>query len=311
LGDAQVITLGSIAVIVAIGLDTIIGEPPAFIHPVALFGQLVDIVDRSYDSPNIVGILIATTLPIGFGIVTATSVYVVFSVNSQLGAFAAGCVLFTLISLRLLLRTVHDVVMMTTADVSAARYELRALAGRDASELDAAHIRSAAVESAAENLADGFIGPLLAFTLFAPVSVSIGVASAAWVKAINTLDSMLGYRSKPIGTASARLDDIIMWVPARLTAALLSVAAGHPLLPLRQQVRADAAQTASPNAGWPMATIAALLPARLHKPDTYELRTSASLPDKSVATYAIQITRRAGVIAIVLTITILEGITWL
>jgi adenosylcobinamide-phosphate synthase len=235
----------------------------------------------------------------------------VFSVNSQLGAFAAGCVLFTLISLRLLLRTVHDVVMMTTADVSAARYELRALAGRDASELDAAHIRSAAVESAAENLADGFIGPLLAFTLFAPVSVSIGVASAAWVKAINTLDSMLGYRSKPIGTASARLDDIIMWVPARLTAALLSVAAGHPLLPLRQQVRADAAQTASPNAGWPMATIAALLPARLHKPDTYELRTSASLPDKSVATYAIQITRRAGVIAIVLTITILEGITWL
>jgi|APHM01.1.fsa_nt_gi adenosylcobinamide-phosphate synthase (EC 6.3.1.10) len=300
------ITLGSIAVITAIGLDTIIREPPAFAHPVALFGRIIDLIDQSYANPTIVGILITATFPVGFAATTAAIVSVALGVNSRLGAVTAGCILFTLVSLRLLLTTVHDVVIMSTVDLSAARHDLRALAGREASELDAAHIRSAAVESAAENLADGFIGPLLAFTMCAPVSISGGVAGAAWVKAINTLDSMLGYHSNPLGTAPARVDDIVMWVPARLTAALLSIAVGQPFLPLQQQVRADAAQTTSPNAGWPMATMAALLPARLHKLDTYELQASASLPNKSMATAAVQVTRRAGMIAIVITVIALE-----
>jgi adenosylcobinamide-phosphate synthase len=200
------ITLGSIAVITAIGLDTIIREPPAFAHPVVLFGRIINLIDQSYANPTVVGILITATFPVGFAATTAAIVSVALSVNSRLGAVTAGCVLFTLVSLRLLLTTVHDVVIMSTVDLSAARHDLRALAGRDASELDAAHIRSAAVESAAENLADGFIGPLLAFTMCAPVSISGGVAGAAWVKAINTLDSML-YRH--VGTCPSNSSAII------------------------------------------------------------------------------------------------------
>ena len=318
------------AVVLASALDAAVAEPPARIHPVALFGRLVAWVDRGgersggWASPRVVGVAAAVVLPVLAAGVVAAAVGAGSAAHPWVGAAVAGLVLFSTTSLRALLDRARDVIAASDADLDAARRDLRALAGRDAASLDAAHVRSAAVESLAENLADGLVAPLAAFATVVAVGPLVGGVSvagpdvglalaagaAAWVKAVNTLDSMLGYRSKPVGWAPARLDDAVMWVPARLSALLLGIVGRAPGLPLRRRVRTLAGRPASPNSGWPMATMAAVLPARLAKPGAYDLDPDtaptgsggaaadpASLPDVAAAIRAVGLTRRAGLLA--------------
>jgi adenosylcobinamide-phosphate synthase len=210
----------------------------------------------------------------------------------------AGLVLFSTTSLRMLLESAREVVALTETDLDAARVDLRALAGRDASELSAAEVRSAAVESLAENLADGLVAPLVGFAVLAPFSLPLAAAGATWVKAVNTLDSMLGYRSKPVGWAPARLDDAVMWLPARLSALLLALAAGAPRAVL--YAREDARVPSSPNSGWPMATLAVALDVRLEKSGHYRLNAGNRLPTTDDAERGVRIVAGAGLLAVVL-----------
>ena len=332
--------IATAAVALAGVLDATIAEPPTRIHPVAVFGRVVGRFDRDADGsdrrgwsrPRLVGVLIAVALPL-IAAGAAVAVVVAGSIlEPWLGAGLAGLVLFSTTSVRLLLDRAQTVIDATDTDLDAARTDLRALAGRDANSLDAAHVRSAAVESLAENLADGLVAPLAGFVVILAVGrvvepsvpdlsppvtadvvwLALAAGAASWVKGVNTLDSMLGYRSKPVGWASARLDDAVMWLPARASAVLLAVVAGSPGLPGRHQVRELARRPASPNSGWPMATMAAALPARLHKPGAYDLDPrvkdhglsvvtgdTAPLPDRATATRAVGLTRRAGLLAVV------------
>ena len=249
-------------------LDRLVAEPPTSVHPVALFGRAVAPLDRNWSRPSLAGVAVAVVLPllaggVAFGLVSA------FSPLPSLAALLSGLVLFSTTSLRMLLVEVREVVALSERDLPNARRRLRSLAGREADALSASEVRSAAVESLAENLADGFVAPLLAFAVVAPVSLAGGVAAATWVKAVNTLDSMLGYPHKPHGAASARLDDLTMWLPARLTAALLALAAFDLRSLARAREQSD--HPPSPNSGWPMATLAALLSLRLEKPGVYVL----------------------------------------
>jgi adenosylcobinamide-phosphate synthase len=218
-------------------------------------------------------------------------------VRSPAAAVAAGLALFSTTSLRMLLDEAERVVSLSDRDLDSAREALRSLAGRDARSLSAPEIRSAAVESLAENLADGLVAPLLAFALVAPLSLAGGTAAAAWVKAVNTLDSMLGYPHKPYGTASARLDDLTMWLPARLTALLLAGAALDPRALSR--AREQSTNPPSPNSGWPMATLAAVLGVKLQKPGVYTLDFGA-LPSVEEADRARTIVTRTGWLSFVL-----------
>ncbi|MBB6647558.1 cobalamin biosynthesis protein [Halobellus ruber] len=324
------------AVVLASVLDAAVAEPPARIHPVALFGRLAARVDRGGDgqtaadgwsSPRLAGVVAALILPLLAAGVAVAAVAAGTALHPWTGAAAAGLVLLSTTSLRRLLDRAREVIAASEGDLGAARRDLRALAGRDAASLDAAHVRSAAVESLAENLADGLVAPLVAFAAVvaavgaagvgsvagADPGLAFGAGAAAWVKAVNTLDSMLGYRSKPVGWAPARLDDVVMWLPARLSACLLGVASGAPGLPFRRRVRRLAHEPASPNSGWPMATMVAALPARLTKPGAYDLDPggiggsgrsaggeapdAAPLPDAATATRAVGLTRRAGLLA--------------
>jgi adenosylcobinamide-phosphate synthase len=228
------------------------------------------------------------------------------------GAVVGGVALFLTTSLRRLLAVARDVTAATGRDLDAARDKLRALAGRDASALSPGEVRSAVVESVAENLADGLVAPLAAFAVLAALvarlpepiaagvdtavlAVAVGVAGAAWVKAVNTMDSMLGYRSKPVGWAPARLDDAVMWVPARASALLLAAACLAPgsLASARRWVDC----VPSPNSGWPMGTAAAALGVRLVKPGVYELGGNAALPTATDAERAVRRVGLAGVLA--------------
>ncbi|WP_280535204.1 adenosylcobinamide-phosphate synthase CbiB [Halopenitus sp. POP-27] len=309
------IRAAALAVLVAAALDSTIAEPPARVHPVAVLGSIVNRIDRTLPDTRSVGVVIAVLVPVGFAVVAAVPVVVAGWVDPLLAGVLAGVVLYTCLSRRLLVETAGHVVSLadSDADLPAAREALRALAGRDADTLSAAHVRSAAVESAAENLADGLIAPLTAFTAAAAVMgviavvasvadvttgalttgsvLAVATGAAAWVKGVNTLDSMLGYRTRRAGWAPARLDDLVMWIPARLSAIVIAVAAGRPasLLAARRWARGPD----SPNSGWPMATIASVLDVRLEKPGTYILQPTADLPTAAAARRGIRLVNRA------------------
>ncbi|MWV40150.1 adenosylcobinamide-phosphate synthase CbiB [Natrialba sp. INN-245] len=286
----------------AFSLDLLVGEPRNAAHPVAWFGRLVGAVDREWSADErrqrFVGVGIAFVFPLVPAVIAGGLVSVGLAVEPLAGAVVAGVVLFLTISLRSLLELTDEVVAATDGDLETARERVRGLVGRDASALSSGELRSAAVESAAENLSDGLVATMLPFALLAPVSLPLAAAVAAWVKGVNTLDSMLGYPSKPIGTASARLDDAVMWIPSRLTAGAIAVAAGDPLA--LRQARPCAKTTSSPNAGWPMATIAHVLSVRLVKPDVYELNPAGGLPTLEDSQRAITVVGLAAVVAVLI-----------
>jgi len=286
-------------VAVAFALEAAVAEPPARLHPVAWFGRTVAPFDRDWQHPLAVGALVAGVLPLAAAGAVAGVVALAGTGSPVAAAVVAGLALFSTTSLRMLLGEARAVVATTRDDLAAARDRLPSLAGRNPDALSAGELRSAAVESAAENLADGLVAPLLAFALGALVSLPAAAGLAAWVKAVNTLDSMLGYRSKRVGTPSARLDDAAMWLPARLSAALVALAARDPRALARAREHATAPP--SPNSGWPMATLAAVLDRRLAKPDVYELPLGASLPTVSDGERGVRVVGVAGLLAYALT----------
>ncbi|QPV64217.1 cobalamin biosynthesis protein [Halosimplex litoreum] len=303
-------SLSTVAVGLALALDAAVGEPPTRVHPVAWFGRLVGHLDRAWARPRAAGALGTVALPLAAAVAVGGVVAAAGAWRPLAGAVAGGVALFLTTSLRRLLSVAREVTALTGTDIDAARSELRALAGRDASALSADEVRSAVVESVAENLADGLVAPLGAFAALAvavgvvvpsgaesvPAGVdpavaalAFGAAGAAWVKAVNTMDSMLGYRSKPVGWAPARLDDVVMWVPARVGAVLIAAATLSPgsLVAARRWLD----RVPSPNSGWPMGTIAAAIDVRLVKPGAYDINADAPLPTVEDAERAV---RRVG-----------------
>ncbi|WP_226480026.1 CobD/CbiB family cobalamin biosynthesis protein [Natrinema amylolyticum] len=314
--------LTTLAVVgLAFSLDLLIGEPPTAIHPVAWFGRLVGAVDRPWSDDErrqrLAGVAIAALAPLVPAAVVGGVVLGATAFGPTAGGIAAALALFLTTSLRSLLELTEDVIAATEGVVATgasdgseggsssdglerARERVRGLVGRDTATLSAGELRSAAVESAAENLADGLVATLVPFAVLAPISLPAAAAAAAWIKGVNTLDSMLGYPSKPIGTASARLDDLVMYLPARLAAAAIAVAAVDPFAIVRARQWARAPP--SPNSGWPMATLACALGVRLEKADVYVLNPDAELPTVADGERAVTVVGRAAVVSILVAI---------
>lgn len=156
-------------------------------------------------------------------------------------------------------------------DLGAARASLaRHLVSRPTATLGEGHVASAAIESVAENLTDGFVAPVCFFLAF-------GLAGAAVYRVVNTADAMFGYRDgvlEHFGKVAARLDDLLSLLPARFAAAMLVVGAALAGADAGSALRIglrDRRLTASPNAGWTMAAMAGALGVALEKPDAYRL----------------------------------------
>jgi adenosylcobinamide-phosphate synthase len=286
------------AVLAAAVLDALVGEPPERWHPVAWFGRAVGPLDRDWRHPTPAGLLIAVGPPLVAGAAGWGATRAAAGVDPLATGVVAALALFATTSHRRLWRTASDTLAAVDHDPAAARESIPALVGRDPTGLSPPELRSAAVESAAENLSDGLVAPLLAFVIGGLVSLPLAVAAAVWVKAVNTLDSMVGYPDRRHGWAAARLDDVVMWIPARLTAVLIALAAGS-LVAIRR-ARSWARIPHSPNAGWPMATLAAVLDARLVKPGAYVLNPGAELPDSGTAARGVAVVRTAGWLAFAL-----------
>jgi adenosylcobinamide-phosphate synthase len=294
MGTVAVAALGTAAV-----LDLVFEEFPRRIHPVSLFGRVVSQFDRSWSHPRAVGAVVALALPLGAAATGGGFTALASSLHPTLGGLIAALALFATTSLRMLLSVAADVVGTIETNSERARTTIRGLVGRDTATLSAGELRSGVVESIAENLADGLLASLLAFAIGVQLSLPVAVAAAIWVKAVNTLDSMLGYRSKPVGWASARLDDAVMWLPARLSAVLVAFAGGSPTALAR--ARRWHGEPSSPNSGWPMAAMAAVLDVELHKPDAYVLNPDAGLPTTADARRGLRVIAVAGAVAVLLT----------
>ncbi|MBL7126965.1 MAG: cobalamin biosynthesis protein CobD, partial [Dehalococcoidales bacterium] len=153
-----------------------------------------------------------------------------------------------------------------------ARFELRALVSRDTRRLTRPMVISATVESVAENISDSFVAPLFYFLLF-------GVPGAIAYRVVNTLDAIIGYHGEYeyLGKFAGRLDDVLNFIPARLTALFLVMAAFLARKDGRrswQVALSEHTRTESPNAGWPMAAMAGALNVKLEKIGHYELGES-------------------------------------
>jgi adenosylcobinamide-phosphate synthase len=253
----------------ALLLDRVVGEWPGVAHPVVWMGRMVRACEAFAPSRPAAalayGLAMALLLPASWAAVGWLAVRLPW-----LGPVFAVYLLKSAFALRLLGEAGEGVARpLAAGDLEEGRRRLSWLCSRDASALDASQLSAGAVESLAENLSDSFVAPLFWFLV-------AGVPGALAYRMVNTLDAMVGYRGKYewLGKASARLDDGLNLVPARLTTLALGLVAPFRGGNLRGGLRAwwrHRGRTESPNAGWPMAAMAGLLGVRLEKPAHYAL----------------------------------------
>ena len=246
----------------ALLLDAAVGEPKWLWdrapHPAVLIGRAIGWADKRFNrgtSRRFKGLLLTMSLVIGGLLIGGTI--------AEIGWLPEVIVAAILLAQRSLADHVRDVANALRLSTAEGRLMVARIVGRDTTEMDDPAIARAAIESAAENLSDGVIAPAFWFLIG-------GLPGMLAYKAVNTADSMIGYRTprhEQFGWAAARLDDLLNLIPARLTALLLAVGAGQ--WPDWRAVRADARLHRSPNAGWPETAISRALGIALSGPRAY------------------------------------------
>ena len=278
--------LDAAVLLLALALDRAFGEPPEAYHPVVWMGRLIAVLERFFPAGNksvslLAGGMVAVLVPALFGAIAWLVALGLHGLGTVPYLLGGALLLNTTFSVRAL----GDAAQVTrraldTCDLDATRYSLRSLVSRDTRTLTEPQLAAAAIESVGENTTDSYIAPWLAFAL-------LGLPGAFAYRALNTLDSMIGYHGKYeyTGKAAARLDDFVNLVPARLSALLLLGAgfcrcadnvedpAGYSReLSVRRGwrvMRRDHGLTESPNAGWTMSALSGLIGVVLEKPGHY------------------------------------------
>jgi adenosylcobinamide-phosphate synthase len=246
--------------------DCLLGDPSWLPHPIVGFGKIIALFERllnrgrwrKFKGAVVALVLIAATF-VGFWFllrwIDARSVYIGMAVKA---VFVFYCLAGTT-----LIREVREVFHAVDRSLEEGRRQVARIVGRDTSQLSAQEVRTAALETLAENLSDGVVAPLFWYAL-------LGVPGMMTYKMINTLDSMIGYKTeryRDFGCWAARIDDIANYVPARLTALMMLLVAGRlRVLPF---VTWFGRQNASPNSGYPEAALAGILDCRFGGPHTY------------------------------------------
>jgi len=266
----------------AVIIDLVLGEPPRIIHPVVWMGKVTSFLEKGGTNQRPL-----VQLFYGIGIVLLTvalfalpAYFLLFYLKSlsSVAYVIIGAVVFKFtFSLKKLRRVALKIKRLLLENkLDEARFELRSLVSRDTRNLTRPLLVSATVESVAENTSDSFIAPLFYFLLF-------GIPGAIAYRVVNTLDARIGYHGKYeyLGKFASRLDDVLNFIPARLTALLLVLATFLSRRDGRaswQVALKEHAKTESPNAGWPMAAIAGALNVKLEKKGHYKLGKASTLP---------------------------------
>lgn len=259
-------------------IDNAWGEPPARLHPVVWMGHLLSALERLIPTSPPMKALCSGVLGWFVGaLLTVTTAWLLqtivieqlptllpASVSPVLQCVLLSLLLKPLLSLRFLLEEVLAVEAALEQSLEAGRKRTARICSRNTDSLDATALRETAIESVSENLVDSVVAPLFWFAV-------AGLPGAALYRWANTADAMWGYRDDRrewMGKSAARIDDLLSWLPARLSVLLLWPAGQVRQLP------GEASKTPSPNGGWPMAATAFCLGIRLEKPGSYVLNAN-------------------------------------
>jgi len=244
-------------------LDLLIGDPAWLPHPVVGYGKMISFGEHRLNKGThrkLKGALMAIVL---ISMVFAVA-YFGLSILPPFGRVGVDLILiFYCLAGTTLIREVRQVFLALDRSLDEGRKQVARIVGRDTSELSAQEVRTAALETLAENLSDGVIAPLFWFAI-------LGIPGMLAYKMVNTLDSMIGYKTdryRDFGCWAAHIDDIANYIPARLTALLMIVAAGKPRL--TGFVWRNGSNHASPNSGYPEAALAGILNCRFGGPHYY------------------------------------------
>ncbi len=281
------LVVAALAVLLALAVDRWLGEPPLRLHPVVWIGHYLGWAGQriapaagiplpqrdlaafargaiAWCAGAILAITVALALQLGLQRLPAWGQLI-----------ALGLLLKPLLAWSMLKSEVLAVEAALSVSLQQGRERLSWLCSRDTSALSESQVRETALESLAENLNDSVVAPLFWFAL-------AGLPGAALYRFANTADAMWGYRGERSGRVwewagkwAAHADDLLSWLPARLTALLLALAAGGLSL---ARLRREARVTPSPNGGWPMGAMALALGVRLGKPGVYTLNATGQPP---------------------------------
>ena len=272
----------SLILLLAIIIDLALGEPPRLIHPVVWMGKMASLLEKgNIIQSRAVQFLYGTGMVLIIMGVFITPAYFLLlylkSASTAAYVIVGAVLLKTAFSLRELRQTALSIRRLLMEEkLDEACFELRSLVSRDTQGLPKPLLVSATVESVAESTNDSFIAPLFYFLL-------LGVPGAIAYRVVNTLDAMVGYHGKYeyLGKFASRLDDILNFIPARLTALLLVLAAFLSRRDGRASWRtalSEHAKTESPNAGWTISAVAGALNVQLEKVGHYKLGRASTPP---------------------------------
>ena len=258
---------------IAFLLDIMIGDPRWFPHPVRMIGVCIEycekVLRRLVPSEQVGGIFLAFIIVIGTYLVTYQLLVFFYEIRWSLGIITSIVIIFFSLSTRDLLSEARNVLnALKSGNLKNARKNLSRIVGRDTQNLSEEQIATGCIETSAENIVDGIIAPLFYAFIGGP-------ALAMAYKSINTLDSMVGYKNDKyidFGRASAKLDDIANYIPARIAAVVLPIASylcGADYSNSVKILKRDGQKHPSPNSGIPEAAIAGALGIRLGGPSIY------------------------------------------
>lgn len=278
-------------ILIALIIDVLFGEFPAKIHPVVWMGKLIGLLRRhliGYRS-KASGIILTLVVVIIFTLAT----YVLISlsvINNILYIFVSSIILTTTFAIKVLINSAANIRNDLEDNIDTARKNMSYLVSRNTQDLSSEEIISATVETLTENITDSVIAPLFYAFIF-------GVPGAVVYRAVNTLDAMVGYK-KPetikIGWFPAKLDDILNYLPARITGIFVVFAALLLRMDWKNSYRImirDARKPDSPNSGYSMAAAAGALGIKLRKIGYYEIGDASNPLIKDKISDAILLTK--------------------
>lgn len=309
-----------LAVPLALAVDDLLGEPPVAWHPVVWMGKALQwwgdrLAPRVPVARDLKRFWHSALVWIALAAIVFIVSWVAQHLALMLHAFLAAALLALLLKPLLAWRMLHDEVLAVEValgqSLPAGRAQLARLVSRDVSALSAVEVRESAIESLAENLNDSVVAPLFWFAL-------LGLPGAALYRFANTADAMWGYPGMRggrywqwAGKWAARADDVLSWLPARITAVLLALVAKGMLF---SDLRRHARKTPSPNSGWPMAAMALALNVRLAKPGVYTLhskgRRAEPLDTRRAARLGTQVVLAMVPVVVVLQLLMLAAFAW-
>lgn len=269
----QYFNLSIIALLCGWLLDLLFGDPAWLPHPIVAFGKWISFWEHRLNHGRcrkLKGALFSLVTIALVCFLTALINYTLYIVHYTLFIAFNAVMIFFCLAGTTLIREVRDVFLALDRSLDEGRRQVARIVGRDTSELSAQEVRTAALETLAENLSDGVVAPLFWFAL-------LGVPGMLTYKMINTLDSMIGYRTaryRDFGCWAAHMDDVANYIPARLTALLMIISDQLRTLfstrvDLFSFVKKYAHCHASPNSGYPESALAGILNCRFGGPHYY------------------------------------------